>query len=117
MNAWFFFGKTFFKKEEGGGIMETSIKAGVDAYFTLVDLHTGFAEAPNEMAVSKIGTTQVPTPESSKVDLDANDISKPASEQVTTKVAAPEPARVNLDVGNGATPEAALKGSHFDRWV
>ena len=97
--------------------METSLKAGVDAYFTLADLHTGFPEIPTEMAMSKIGTTQVATPESTKV-MDANNTSKPASsEQITTTVATPEPKSVNMDVDNSVPTEAGLKGSLFDRWV
>ncbi len=83
--------------------METSLKAGVDAYFNLLDLNTEFAEAPAKMPMSKIGTAQVPTSEA-------------------TKVPTPEPIqlhqpRVNLDVGNGAPTEEGLKGSLLDRWV
>ena len=83
--------------------METSLKAGVDAYFTLLDLQTEFAEAPAKMAMSKIGTTQVPTSEAAKV---------PTSEPIQLYQSG-----VNLDVDNGAPKEEGLKGSLVDRWV
>ena len=83
--------------------METSIKAGADAYFNLAELKTEFAEAPAKMPVSKIGTTQVPTSEAAKV---------PTSEPIQLY----QPS-VNLDVDNGAATEEGLKGSLFNRWI
>ena len=83
--------------------METSLKAGVDAYFNIADLQTEFAEAPTKMPMSKIGTTQVPTTEAAKV---------PTSEPIQLS----QPS-VNLDVDNGAATEEGLKGSFLDRWI